>query len=361
MSRINGKKLLLLMLAGILLVSNAAFAEDILVADERVQEQINYKTETVRIDDYVKTISNSATLYYPMTYSVHFESSNAKFVEYAVKRGDAVKKGDVLARFTIGGSNVQLTRMELALARAEESMVKGIQDRKEKIARTRADIASATDAYEREIGELSLRKLEIELEQYEYRQQYSIDNQKAALAEELDRRRTDVLVSPVDGVVTELAYKKIDDSVSAGEKLVTICDENIVLLRVDNGSVGFRYNMPVTVSVGAGKQQTTLTGRVVAADNAIAESERTGHAFIQLDPYDPEINLRNLKISGSQVLLEDVAVVARKAVTLENGKYFVTKLVNGMVQKRYIEYGLGNASGVWIMNGVSEGDTLVVD
>ncbi len=364
MSRIDAKKLLLLGLTAACMAAPVAQAEqqDILPASERIQEQVNYRTETVRIDDYVKTATAGSSEYYPLTFNVRFEYNNAKFVEYTVTRGTAVKKGDVLARFTITGSEVQLTRMELNLKRAEEAMEKEILARKEEIARVRSGIAAETNVHERQKKELKLRKLEIALEQYVYQQERSIARQKEALSEEIERRETNVLLSPVDGVVTELTYKKVDDAVSASETLVTIYSEDVMLLRLDNSNGNFRYNMPVTITTGTGDRQVTLTGRIVAADDAVPESERSGHAFVQIDPYDAEeIKLRNPKVTGDSIRMDNVLMVRRTAVTLEAGKYYITRLKDGMVQKRYIKYGLGNSSDVWIMNGASEGDQVIVD
>lgn len=363
MSRINVKKLLLLTLSAAFLVSSAGLAEqDILPPEDRVVEQVNYKTEEVTPGAYLKTTMNAGSEYYPLTYHVRAEYGNAKFVEYTVKRGDAVKKGDVLARFTITGSEVQMTRMKLNLDRAEEAMAEGIEAREKEIARMRTVISSETDAVGKRKKELTLRKLEIELEQFIYRQQCSIDDQRKALEKEIERREANVLISPVDGVVTELVFKKVDDAVSQNEHLVTIYSEEVMLLRVDNSSGGFRYNMPVEVTSGTGDKQVTLTGRIVASDNTVPESERTGHAFVLLDPYDKEtIRLRSPKVIAPTVLVEDVLIVSRKAVTLEAGKYYVTKHADGMVQKRYINYGMGHVAGVWVLSGVSEGDTLIID
>ena len=362
MSRINWKKLLILTMASAVLAASACAQEDILAIDERIQEQINYKTETVRVGNYEKTTTNTGTDYYPLTYKVKFPYNDAKFAEYTVTRGDEVKKGDVLARFTITGSEVQLTRMQLNLTRTEEATAEGVEARQTEIARKRAEMTAEKDEIARKKKELELRKLEIALEQYSYRQQRSIDQQREALDEELERRATNVLISPVDGVVTDLTYKKVDDAVSKNETLVTIYSEDVKLIRVDNSTGGFRYNLPVTVTSGSGDKMVTVTGRVVASDNAIPESERTGHAFILLDPYDEStIRLRSMKVIAPSIYLEDVLLVKRSAVTLEAGKYYITKLVDGMVQKRYIEYGMGNTADVWIMNGVSEGDTLIIN
>ena len=100
----------------------------------------------------------------------------------------------------------------------------------------------------------------------------------------------------------------------------------------------------------------------MAADDAIPEKERTGYLFVELDPYDSEnIPIRSPKITGDTIRLDNVMVVQRSAATLEAGKYYVTKLKDGMVQKRFVEFGMGSAQTAWILTGVEDGETLVLD
>lgn len=362
MSRINLKRLLLVALTVVFCVSGTCAAQqDILSGDQLTQEEINYKTETVRRGTFERSVSNTVSEYYPLTYPLRYEGANAKFIEYTVSRGDVVKAGDVLARFEITGSAAAMARMELELQRAEEAMEDNVRTREEQIAKKRAAIAAAGSDYEREVMMLELRKLEIELEQYIFRQEYNIEAQKEAVEEVRANYSATELVSPVDGVITEIRYKKLDDAVSTNELLITLYSTDVMLFRVDNGTGSFRYGMPVTVTVGTNKNSTDLTGRVVASDHAIEESGKTGHALIQLDPYDESINLRNPKVKAAMMRLEDVLLVSRKAVTLENGKYYVTKLTDGMVQKRYVVNAESNTTDTWLLAGVTEGETLVLD
>lgn len=366
MSRIDMRRLAAFLLAVLLMGASAEAQEteqqDIIDASQLTPQQINYKTTEVIAGSFVKEATSSASEYYPLTYDVQFGQSNAKFVEFTVKRGETVKAGDVLARFYITGSDVAFTRMEKNLTRTKEETEKGISTREEAISRQRAQIAAMADGYEKEKALLALRKLETELEKYIHSQNYSIANQTKAYEEEKARRANNVLISPVDGVVTEMAYKKADDAVSASETLVTISSEEVLLLRVKNDGGSLRYNMPVVVKSGNNKQQVILSGRVVAADDVIPEQERTGYAFIELDPYDTEeIRLRALKVTVNTIQLDNVTLVKRTAATLEAGKYYVTKLKDGMVQKRYIKFGMSNTEYTWAMTGVEAGETLIID
>ena len=146
-----------------------------------------------------------------------------------------------------------------------------------------------------------------------------------------------------------------------GETLITVVSGESVLYLAENQTLSLRYNMPVRVKV-EGQDDVYLSGRVVAADDAIPRDERTGYALIELDPYDE----KKYKVSDSPFLIaesthvDDVLLVPNKAVEQEGEDWYVEKLTDGVLQKRYVEPALNNGQNTWILNGVEEGETLVL-
>ena len=364
MSRIKTVRLLSFVLAVLLFMNTVVLAsepQDIIDASQMTPQQFNYQTIEAERGSLIKKVTIPALKYYPLTYSLRFDNNGAKFVEYLVEYGDTVKAGDILARFTVSGSEAEFTRMELDLQRAQEQINTGIREREQIISQLRSQIAAESDENAKEILELSLQKQETEMKQFKLRQQYTINRLREEYEEENTRRRTDILVSPVSGIVTELTYKKVDDAVSADETLIVISSGDIMLLQVNNETGDLRYNMPVQIQAGNNPNPVTLTGRVIAADDAIPEKERSGYAFIQLDTDGNEDLLKNPKIVAESVKLDNIVLVNRDAVKQEGGKYYVTKLTDGMAQKRYVEIGMNNLESVWILSGVEEGETLVLE
>ena len=84
-------------------------------------ETVNYDVHTVEYGIYQKNNSRSVSEVYPYTYQLRFEQSGATFVEYYVRRGDEVKKGDVLASFSLETDDVTLTSKKLSLKRMENA------------------------------------------------------------------------------------------------------------------------------------------------------------------------------------------------------------------------------------------------
>ena len=373
MSRNKAGKWLSLSLAAILFLSPVVSASETQEKDKSEPQDI---IDLTQIENENELISETAQVergsfivedriiahkYYPMVYNLSFDQTGAKFLEFTVKTRDVVKKGDVLARFTTEKREAEYTQLSLDLQRAEEQFADGVREREAAIEAKRAALNAAADEYEKEILSLTVQKLETELKQYKHRQQRSINQKGEALAKERERRTTDVLVSPVDGVVKDYAFKRVDDAVMPGETLITVVSGESVLYLAENQTLSLRYNMPVRVKV-EGQDDVYLSGRVVAADDAIPRDERTGYALIELDPYDE----KKYKVSDSPFLIAesthvgDVLLVPNKAVEQEGDKWYVEKLTDGVLQKRYVEPAFNNGQNTWILSGVEEGETLVL-
>ena len=364
MSRNNVFRRSCLLLAAVLLLalnpSRALADGDLIGGDAATARDVNYKTAVVKLGTFTSEVSADAARYYPLSYELRYDHADAKFVEYKVHVGNAVKAGDVLAEFRLEGSEAELARLELTITRTEEETARGVRERQEQIDEAREALEKAQSRDRRELRSLELQRLELELERYLFRQNHSLEQQRAELDEAREEQNDLVLTAPFDGVITRLASKNADDAVSPNEVLIILYSEEVMFLRVENGDSRFRYNMPVKISVGSDNDRAELTGRVIASDDLLEKAEG-GYALIQLDPYDESILLRHPRATAQSVYLENVLTVSRDAVKVENGREYVTKLTDGMVQKRYVTCGLYNLTEVWIVLGVSEGETLIVD
>ena len=375
MSKNKAFRLLSFALAVLLLLTPAVSAswpedepekepQDIIDLSQIEQEETKYQTAEVVRGTLTEQVSAIATKHYPKSYDIRFEYGNAKFVEYTVDVGDEVKSGDILARFTITGSDAEYTRMKLDLQRTQEQTSEGIRERQRQIDQKNAQLAQTSDEYEKVILELTVKKMKIELEQYKYRQQRMIDQKSEACSEEGKRRTTDVLVSPVDGVVRQLTYKSVDDPVSPNESLLTVSAEQEPMFVIPNETGALRYNMPVEFQIGNIPDATYLPGRIIAADDVLPMYERTGYALVQLDPYDEEkydIKVNGLKVIAERMRMEDVLIVPRGAMVTTGGERFVNKLVDGSIKKQRIAMAGSGDQGFWALEGVEEGETLVLE
>ena len=352
----SNKRLIPLTLALLLTVLPVKASQQSLIDPEQLtDQQATYNTASVRRGSFIKEYNVPAVVHYPMQQAMSLGENGAFFAEFAVKEGQTVQKGDVLVRFTVDASSVAVTRLEREIVRLENETALGISQRSEAIRTLENTYA---EGLEKEKNTVTLKKLKAELEHYKYLQQRSIEALKREKTAEQKKLNGYVLTAPENGKVTEFAKITAGDPVSAGQTLMTLIRTDVVQLRVSNASGELRYNMPVKVSVGRQNNPTVLTGRVVAADGEIPREEQMGYAYIQVDT---EETFNDARITAETIRLDDVLLTDRDAVVAENGKYYVTKLADGMLQKRYIGFGVNNTTDAWILHGVAEGDALLAD
>lgn len=359
MYRIRARALLAAI--ALLLWGLTAQAETLIDPANVTQEVANYKTTQVTVGTFIKEVSSSGSEYYPLTMTVRNETPNAYFAEYKVKRGQYVEAGDVLAVYDLRFSEVELATAQFNLKNAREALKEGEISRREEIEELRTRMYAETDMYEKQIKALELSRMELQLEKYIYEQERSIAQQEERIAEMEEERAANQLIAPMSGEVTEVAYKRVGDRVSVGETLIIISSHDVMLVRVDNTTGDYRYNMEVQVEVGKPKDRHTVAGRVVAADTLIPQADRTNHAFIALDPETDVTDFRNPKVRGDLVRVENAMLLPRKAVTLFAGKNYVTLLDGDMVKRRYVNYSLNNFEESWILQGIEEGDVIILN
>ena len=355
---------LCLLLCLVMLFSSACAESGSLISDEMIQtETVNYsKTAVVELGEYKRDYNASASEYYPYTVTLAAEISNASFLKYHVSRSQQVKEGDILATFTLEVDEAATEAARLSLQRAKEAYTSGAESRSENIADMLKEQNTIRDSYERDLMTLRIRREQVAFEQYCYQQECTIERLERELAELEEANSSCYLYAPFDGTITAVNYKREGEKVYANEGLVTMYREDGMLLRISNDYLYFRYGMPVTVTLGPKTDQTVLQGRVVAADNVLSENRRLGHAFIEMEPLEEERpRLNRLTVSGVSEKLSNVMVIPRRAVTMDGGKYYVSCLVGGSLQKRYINVGLMNMSDVWVLQGLEEGDTVIID
>ena len=147
----------------------------------------------------------------PTTTTELSASSRGKVADIRVKRGDVVKKGDVLARLESG---VEELNVELATTRARMQMNMQSKD-------ARLALAERSEKRTRELADkdmmssLQLDEAETErtiagLEAMEAKEQYALSQVELARAKELLRQRH--IYSTLDGIVVEL-FKEVGEFV----------------------------------------------------------------------------------------------------------------------------------------------------
>ena len=79
--------------------------------------------------------------------------------------------------------------------------------------------------------------------------------------------------------------------------------------------------------------------------------------------YIPE-DLKRVRptVSASTICVKDIPLLSRSSVTLDSGLYYVTVLVDGVPQKRFINCVVNNSiRQVWALQGLEPGEEIIID
>lgn len=368
----RNKRLGLLLPLFLVLLATAGCSDDgksdaELVSEELiVPEEANYTTVTVEKGEYTYERMTSGTLGYLISANLTWDKENCRYQEVLVKEGDTVAEGDVLMRFTTEESQVNLEEEKLNLTHLQQEYATNSSDKQKEIETARSALSSLS-LYDYQIAKLRLNQQQASYQQYCCDMEYQIAQQKARIAdlqEEMDRQ---CITAPYDGVIESVASYTLGNKVPTDTVLLSMYSTDKIAVYAENTNNAFLYNQKVTITAGSKTSPSVYEGRVVAASNILPPEARSEYMVVQIQgekPEDLSALIQSISISGNTEDVRDVLVANKNAFVLEEGKYYVQLLEDGAIKKRFVTLGCGNNSGngsiVWILDGLEEGDELVL-
>ena len=321
----------------------------------------NDKTTDVIKGRFVKTTGGTASLVYPFTASVFLKEGSAIFKEFFVRRGQEVKAGDPLISFTREPQTVWLESLSLSFTRETEAMREEKRRRETAIDEAREALGAVTDAYDQAIAKLRVDQMAAELQKYILSQQRNIDR----IGRELDGLERylheTTLLSPIDGIVERVTYKPAGSTLYAGEEMVVITDTRKALLKIADHYGTFRYGMEVEVTHGARNNPVSFTTSVVSACNILPYTLHMTEVYARVDDPAPLETARAISAAAETVALDGVLIVNRNALKMQGGTYF-TRIVEGdRVKKRFVLVSSHRFTEFWVLQGLSEGQTVIIN
>ena len=329
-------------------------------------EKTNYKTVKVEMGGYERVRTGTATVVFPLQFKLSWEEDGTYYQEAAVTVGQAVKEGDPLVYFRREEDQIALETLKLQLKRKQEShaaeearRLAAIADAQEK--RNTLKEQGAT-AYELEKARLNGEKLQVEYEQFLYTSGKELARLEEQLTEMERSAQRNVLFAPHDGVIDSVIKIQTGDKVTRGQVLVTMHATDKVLLKAQNASENLRYNTNVIIRIGNIENPSIYTGKVIVAANILPTGVSQDMTLIEVDQEIAEKDMKKIiKFEGTVEALSNVLVVDQRAVQREEGKYYVRILDGDTVQKRYVAAVKVNTEKMWILDGLCEGQLLIVD
>lgn len=362
MSKNKAVSVILLTMIMLLSACQGSTQEQSLISDELLlPEQTNYSVTQVQKSTYKNTAQGPANLIYPVYADLSLETEGARFKEKFVQLGDQVKKGDVLATFDIEVNSIELQDMQLRLKRAKDELDEGCQERMTEIRKAERRTEYLVSD-EQKIAKLELEKLQIDYEQFVYQKEIEIARIQEDIAEMQEATLNNTLVAPFDGVIRSVGLYNEGDRIEADDIILSMYSSDQFLLRVSDSFDKLRYNMEVTVTAGRSNNKQEYTGKVIAAPNILSSSIPMNYALIELEgEVSQELLAMAAQFTCFTEEIDDVLMVDRSAVRNENGDSYVYLLEDDIAKKRYVVAGERNKSGVWILDGLTEGQTLILD
>jgi len=327
-------KSLLSALAAILILSGCMLPreEELLPPDLLRPEEVKFITievETGSIQDILEDhVIASSSVLYEMT----FNNRSGFLAELAVRTGEAVSAGDVLARLDTGSLEIDIERQKLEI---------------EKIKVTQEEIrVFGGSRFERRRAELNLEMAELLLTQ--------LENEFANSS----------IVAPVDGEVVFLNTFRIGEFVAGRSVVLTIADPSHLQFEYSGAQTGrIRYGMDVEVSVGANIIPATVTMTPATAPAEDRDRFRNTVIITAKNQDDIPGGIRIGSFHNFNIHIEeksDVIIIPSGSISNFMGQSFVQILEAGMRMERDIDIGIVTRLYTEVLSGLEEGELLIV-
>lgn len=303
--------------------------EEVLAPPLMEPPEISYELYTAQRGSIVDDFRVTGVLVYAQQQNVYFRYRGGRLLKIYASYADVVKAGQLLAELDTDSLKHQVAVQEIGLAKA-------------RLQAERANLMGQ-DRIQRDLSALDVRLAELDLE---------------ASRTELGKAQ---LYSPVDGVVVFVGRFAEGDSVDAYETVVRVADPTVMELAYD-GIRASDFAFGATVEVVYGDR--VLLGTVVRTP---------GTAPVDL-PEDERrkitVRVRNLPASAEagetatiRVVLQrrdNVIVIPRNLVQTYQGADFVNVLEGSVRRQQPVERGVVSATEAEIVEGLNEGDQVIV-
>jgi len=188
--------------------------------------------------------------------------------------------------------------------------------------------------------------------------QAEIDAKIAQL--ELDRTK---IRAPFAGIVSEIKVSP-QENISAGRELFTLVDISRIkvqarVLESEIGKMKVGYEASLRFSAYPGK---AFKGHVEAVSPIINPEDRTCAVHIAVDNPQEEIKPgMHAEVEIAADIYKDRLLVPQESVLVRGGRKLVFVVEEGLAKWRYIEVGLENKDSAEVLDGVKEGEMVIIE
>jgi len=222
---------------------------------------------------------------------------------------------------------------------------------------SREDFEKAKRSYETLLIESGVKQAEV-MAAAKGLTQAEIDAKIAQM--ELERTK---IRAPFAGIISDIKVSP-QEYISPGRELFTLVDISKIkvqarVLESEIGKIKVGYEATLRFSAYPGK---TFKGHVEAVSPIINPEDRTCAVHIAVDNTQEEIKPgMHAEVEIAADIYKDRLLVPQEAVLVRGGRKLVFAVEEGLAKWRYIEVGLENKDYAEVLDGVKEGEMVIIE
>lgn len=294
---------------------------------------------------------------------VELPCEKARFGEYAANYFVYVDEGDVLATFYADVDTIALEEARLDQQRLEERFAQAELDHIEKAEELRVKQITEPNGYEKQVIGIECEQEELSWEKTKRSYEQQIESAKEKI-EELEEIGSVIEVySPASGLAVPTKGYATGMEVADGDYLCHIIPMDEYYVSTDKRTEIYNYGMEMTFNTSAGK----ATGTIISADSKVLYGNLDEHAVIFSVETSETVTMNDLNASralafeGNLKTVENVILVPKAAVTVEDDECFVTVIKeDGTLLKTEFIAGGSNLDYYWVLDGLTEGMQILM-
>lgn len=348
MSKNRIKVLAVALAAGFLLQSTSVTADE-----------LGFVTTTVERGTISVTSQTNVSVEYPHREPIVFYSGygSASFVKYYVDRYDMVEEGDPIAEIYTFVDDIDYEELCLDLERARQERDDFYVKYEKEIAQAEENIEKAGSEREKKLARFEWELCKIDLDSTKEELDRKVEQLEERMESIEEAKETTQILAPATGSVGRLQsywpWETIYNGTVLGE--IYLVDEPIFSVQDLTGIL--RYGMKIDIEDSKGNH---YEGTVVSCSKRyLSDGFAKDDAYIQMEEL-PE-QLSNMTAHYETMRIENVLIVDSKAVKTDNDGSYVMVLADGKLMKRYFVAGRSTNGKCYVVDGLDEGMTVVIN
>lgn len=323
-----------------------------------------YKVHTLAYGDFkTESAAFSASVNVMETTVVRAEytSGTMRLVQMVAERYGFVEKGDVIANVSMETNELDLEELELKLSRVKDRYNEFKTEFETAHEEDRKELSG--DEYQGKIDRTKFYQAELDFARQEQNYLKQMEKYQEQIKELKELMNMTQIVAPTDGIVVEVNRELGGTKLENGDMLAQIIPTDQIYMTFGDALSHYAYGNEVTFLVGRNVKAQEFGAKVVSTNGkALGSGWNKGISYIEasVKPYDV-LTAGPFYVTAITNVMENVLLVPFDAVTVDNGKYFVTVLhEDGRLEKKQFLSGGNNTEYYWVYDGLEEGTSVLI-